>query len=544
MVTAVIAAGAVLAACALTLLTVRRANEQADRRLREALHHVDHQLEAMAGGMAQAIEAAVRPGRHPAPPNLSLDFDEVVETLVAGTGARTRADAVVLRIDGPGGRPIVASSGAGVELEGLDRSFAPPTARPFRSAVVDWTYPVGEETDVATFASALVTPLAGTGVRGTIAAYATARHAFSGDDASAVRQLVEDMSVALANARRFAEIEARINLDPTTGVPNRRGYEVELGREAARAHRTGRPLSVVVVGVAGGADATTDDTGQLGDVARLVDRVARRGDIPCMRAERELAILLPATAERGATALSRRIESEASRALGRGTPTVTVGLVEMLPDETADALDARVERALSPPRTATIAVLEDSRNASTATASTVRTAFPARPEPVPHGTDDVLRGDALEAIAAELLEAHQFGCSLALVALEVDGLDDIAESEGREAADATLSHIASRLDRSLGAGSAHRLGANEFMLILPGSTVDDAEALVDALQSSLEPPHVEARVVLSAGITVIADGDDAQAALGRAEHALWQAIQAGRGTIVVALPSRRPAPPL
>jgi GGDEF domain-containing protein len=543
MLTAVIVAGAVLIACSLTLLAVRRANERADRRLRTAVDYIDGQLEAMSAGVAEAIDRAVESERRLPPPNLSLDFDEVVDALVAEAAARVRADAVVLRIDGPQGRPVVSSLGVGVEHEGLERSFGPPTARPFRAAVVEWTYPVSEEADAETFRSALVTPLVGTGVRGTIAAYAQARNAFTPDDASGLGALVEDMSVALANARRFAAIEARINLDPATGVPNRRSYELELGREAARAHRTGSPLSVVVVYAGGRVRSDTVETGNLRDLARVVEGVVRRGDIACMRGEQELAILLPATGGPGASALSRRIEGEASRALDPRAQTVTVGLVEMLPDETAEALDARVDGALNRPRSATIASLEDSRNASTATASTVRAAFPGRAEPTRNRTGDILRGDALEEIARELVEAHHFGRSLALVVLGVGGLEDLSDSQGREAADARLSDIAGRLDRSLGTGSVHRLGASEFVLVLPGAGVDEAEALVDALQSSLEPPYDDAGVVLSAGVTEIAEGDDAQATLGRAEHALWQATQAGPGTVVIALPSRRPAPP-
>jgi GGDEF domain-containing protein len=543
MVTAMVAAGAVLVACALTLLAVRRANERADRRLRDALRYVDSQLEAISAGVVQAVDAAVASERRLPPTNLSLEFDEVVDSLVAEAAIRTSADAAVLRIDGPQGRPVVASIGSGIDLEGLDRSFGPPTERPFRAAVVDWTYPVGEDADAGAFGSALVTPLAGTGVHGTLAAYARVRNAFSQDDASALRALLEEMSVALANARRFAEIEARLNLDPTTGVPNRRGYELELGREAARAHRTGRPLSVVLVGVGARTRPDAAATGHLGELARVVGRVVRRGDIACVRGDHELAILLPATAEAGASALSRRIETEASRALGSGSQTVTVGLVEMLPNETADALDARVEGTLGRPRGASIAVVEDTRNSSTATAATVRTAFPGRAEATQYGPGDVLRGDALETVAGELIAAHQFGRALALVVLRVNGLEDVSEEEGTEAADSRLSDIAGRLHRSLGTGSVHRLGAGEFVLVLPGSGVDEAEALVDALQSSLEPPYEEAGVVLSAGVTEIAEGDDAQAVLGRAEHALWQATQAGRGTVVVALPSRRPGAP-
>jgi PleD family two-component response regulator len=300
---------------------------------------------------------------------------------------------------------------------------------------------------------------------------------------------------------------------------------------------------VVVVEVEGRSRAGAADGGRVGELARAAGRVVRRGDIACLRAARELAILLPATAGAGASALSRRIEAEAGRVLVSGAQTVTVGVVEMLPGETAQELDARVEGTLGRPRGGTIAVLEDTRNASTATAATVRTAFPERAGTTHHGTGDVLRGDALETIAGELISAHQFGRSLALVVLRVEGLEDLSDGVGREAADMRLSDIAGRLDRSLGRGTVHRLAAGEFVLVLPGSGVDEAEALVDAVQSSLEPPYDEVGVVLSAGVTEIAEGDDAQAVLGRAEHALWQATQAGRGTVVVALPSRRPGPP-
>ncbi len=543
MLTTVLAAGAVLVACILTLLAVRRSNERADGRLRDAIGEIDRRLETMSATVAQAVDAALEAGRRRPPANLSLDFDELVDALAAEASARVGADAVVLRIDGPQGRPVVTSIGEGVEHEGLDRSFGPPATRPFRAAVIDWTYPHAEETDAATFGSAVVTPLDGPGVRGTLAAYARARQAFSAEDATALRSLVEDMTVALANARRFAEIESRLNLDPATGVPNRRGYELELGREASRARRTGRPLSVVVVGVASRPRTGTTETAPLGELARLVGRVARRGDIPCRRGDLELAILLPATAELGANALSRRIRSEASRALASAVQNVTVGLVEMLPDETAEGLDARVEGVLGQPRGATLAVLEDARTASTATPATVRTDFAAREETTQTMTGDILRGDAIEAIARELGAAQRFGRALALVVLGVDGLDEIAERQGREAADASLSQVAGRLDRSMGTGSVHRLDADEFVLVLPGCGVDRAEALVDAVQSSFEPPYDEVGVVLSAGVTEIAEADDAQTALGRAEHALWQAAQAGRGTVVVAVPNRRPAPP-
>jgi diguanylate cyclase (GGDEF)-like protein len=544
MVTAVIAAGAVLGACVLTLLAVRRANARSDRRLGDALLHIDRHLEAMSASVSHAVDTVVEAGRRQPGALFSLDFDELVEALVAEAAARTGADAVVIRIEGPGGRPVVRSVGAGVETEALDRSFAPPGGAPFHTAAITWTYSPVREMETVAFESALVTPLGPPGdAQGAVAAFAVARNAFRPTDAATVQALVGDMSVALANARRFSEVEAKLNVDPATGVPNRRGYELELGREADRAQRTGRPLSVILVGLpAPGNSASTADDRRLAELARLVTRVARKNDIACRRGPSELAILLPATSGSGAEALSKRLELEADHAFDRRTSAVTVGVVESLPGETAEALDARIEGTVDPPRPPAIAVLEDSRTASTASTSTVLAAFSARTEPPRPASGDVLRGDALEALASELVEARRFGRSLALVILDVDGVDEV-DDDGLEDANTRVSRVAGRLDRSLGTGSVHRLGASEFALVLPGSGVDEAEALVDALQSSLEPAYDEPGTVLSAGVTEVAEGDDAQTALGRAEHALWQAKQAGRGTVVVAVPSRRSTPP-
>ncbi len=543
MVTAVVAACAVLGALGLFMLALWRARIRSDRRINSILLRIDAHLEAMSTGVAHAVDAAVSAGGGRAPLALTLDFDELVDSVVAEAAARTTADAVVLRIEGPGGLPVVASVGAGADGETLDRPFGPPDARRFDAALIDWTYsPSGDAGDAA-FQSALVTPLAeSAGVPGTLAAYAYRQGAFRPEHASTIRGLLRDVAIALSNARRFAEMEARVNVDPMTGIPNRRGYEHELGREVARATRTGRPLTVVLVGVgARGTDAT--ESSGIADVARLVARLTRRGDISCRRRERELAILLPGTEASGAAVLTRRIEDEATRKLAPTSSTVALGLVEHQPSETPDALDARIDRALGRPRTATVSALDDVRNASTAVASTVRSSLAsgselARPEPI-----DALRRDALASTARELAEARRYGRSLALVALEVGGLDDLADRLGREHADVTLGRIAGRFDRSLGTGSVHRLEASAFALILPGAGIHEAEALVEALQSSLEPPHDESGLVLSAGVTELTEDDDADTALGRAEHALWQANQAGPGTVVVAVPGKRPVPP-
>jgi diguanylate cyclase (GGDEF)-like protein len=542
MVTAVVAACAVLVSFGLVLLWLQRVRAQSERRFEQVLHQLDNHLAAMSQNVARAVDAVAASSSQRPLLALTLDFDELVDQLVSETAARTGADAVVLRIEGPGGRPVVASLGSGVETELLDRSFGPPGDRRFETAAIDWTFsPIGEPEDVR-FQSALVTPLAASaGTSGVVAAYALAGGAFRPEHAASVRELLHDAGIALANARRFADVEARVNVDPATGVRNRRGYELELGREVARAERSGRPLSVIVVEVDGREDAPPN-AGALGEVARLVTRVTRRSDISCRRGERELAILLPGTEESGATVLTRRLRDAAKQSIRSGVSTMAVGLVERLPAETSEELDLRIERTFGPPG-ATVSTLDDARNASTAATSTVHSTLASGSDIVRPQPTDVLRHDVLEAVTRELVDARGFGRSLAVVALELGGLGDLSERHGREAADAALIDVAGRLDRSLSTGSVHRLGTTTFALVLPGSGIEEAETLVDALQTSLEPPLDDSGLVWSAGITELGEEDDPDAGLGRAEHALWQANQAGPGTIVVAVPNRRPLPP-
>ena len=533
MVTAIIAAFAVLGVCVLSVLVVRQSRRESEQQLERALDRVGSHLEAISASVEQAVAGMVdaRDGRTPP---LTLDFDELVDELVAEAAVRTGADAVVLRAEGPGGRLVIASYGPGAENELVEQTLGPAATRPFRAATIDWTYTAAGEPDDERFHSALVAPLGSrAGVPGTLVAYATAPQAFRPEHVSALNELLADVATGLANARRFADVEARLLVDPATGIANPRGYEVELEREVARAHRTGRPLSVMLVGIGIGNGPETTTTGgsaHADQVAQLLTRVTRRSDISCRRGEREFAILLPETRESGANILNARLREEAKRALGATQQTIAVGHVEWMPDESAEELEARAEAALASP---------SPRTWATRASALPNHAARAAPDDLSAGANEGLRRDALESLAHEILEARRYGRSLAVIVLDVDGLDELSDDD-REEADAMLENVARRLSDSVGSGSVHRLGSSRFALVLSGGTANDAEALLGTLHSADADGGDDAdEIRLSAGVTEIVERDGAETALGRAEHALWQASQAGRGTIVVAVPGRR-----
>jgi GGDEF domain-containing protein len=532
--TGVVAACLVLAACGLAVYAVRRSRRESERRLAEVLDRIGNHLDAISKSVEESVQGVVEAQSKRLQP-LTLDFDELVDAMVAEAVVRTGADSVVLRVEGPGGRPVLVSSGAVGDDELVERSFPASDVRPFRAATIDWTYSPSGEADDERFHSALVAPLGPVcGVPGTLVAYSTSPNAFGPAQEAALHELLAEVATALANARRFADVEARLVLDPQTGIANRRGYELELGREVARASRTGRPFSVAVVGLGSGGEPATEPSGEarsIDEFARLLTRVIRRSDISCRRGDRQFAILLPETRAAGAAVLTSRLREEAGRSLGARSATLAVGHVERRPDETAEALEARVEAAVR--------------------SSVVRpfvTPVPS-PAPRPGGSEaaaleapssedaDELRRDVLDGIAQEILEARPFGRSLAIVAVDVDGMESLSARD-RESADSALAAFVGRLSDSVGGGSIHRLGASEFVLVLPGATADHAEALLGSLDAASELSE-HAGIALRAGITELVERDGAQTVLARVEHALWQALQAGRGTVVVAVPGRR-----
>ncbi len=536
MVIGVVAACAVLVACGLAVYAVRRSRHDAEQRLESVIEGLSSHLDAISAGVQNSVERVAAAQAARLQP-LTLDFDALLDDIVAEAATRTAADAVVLRVEGPGGRPVIATAGAPTAGDLAERTLAPLDARPFRAATIDWTYSAAGEPDDAPFHSALVAPLAtSAGVPGTLVAYSTSANAFGPEHATVLNDLLAEVATGLANARRFADVEARLLLDPETGVTNRRGYEVELGREVARASRTGRPLSVVLVGISNGSDtaSTASPPRSADQFARLLTRVTRRSDISCRRGEHEFAILLPETRESGATVLVNRLREEARRALGADQTSIAVGRVEWQPDESAEALEARVEASLSAPST------------------TRTTGFPAPvPVPIPRATtaahsaveahtsenSDALRRDVLEAVAREILDARPFGRTLAVVALDVGGLDELSDAD-RESADAALGKVTKRLSEYVGSGTVLRLSSSEFVLVLSGATADDAEALLGSLHGPGDLDELRG-IELTAGITELVERDGAETVLGRAEHALWQSRQAGPGSVVVAVPGRR-----
>ncbi len=416
--TAIVAASAAALGVAIALIASRYLRLRADRRMDALLTRVDEHMGAISRSVSTAVERSVeiREERRRALP-LTLDFGELVDALVTEAATRARAAAVVVRVDGPGGQPATSAYGAGVDDALLETTFGPQGARPSRATTMEWTYDAPDEAEDGVFRSALVVPIVESdAVTGGIAAFSTTRDAVSPDIKRALTSLSEEAGPMLAQARRFSDVESRVLVDPATGVPNRRGYEVELAREVARARRTGRPLSLILFSVGNGTMSTSGSDG--GGVAALVDRLtrtARTTDVACRRDQRQVAVLLPETQRAGAERFASRLRAGTQHALDGGSqPTFAVGIAEWRPSESIEELDARAAAALE--GAATPVTLQQPPRLREAEAL----------EPV----EVTPRPDVLEALARCVDEAHRHDRTLALLVLDVDDLAAVADRHG------------------------------------------------------------------------------------------------------------------
>ena len=142
-----------------------------------------------------------------------------------------------------------------------------------------------------------------------------------------------------------------------------------------------------------------------------------------------------------------------------------------------------------------------------------------------------------ETLGREVARAHRYGRRLALVVFDLDGFKAINDRIGHLAGDAVLAEVAERV-RSVvrSADIACRVGGDEFGIILPESTLGDAEQLSRRMQQAVasRPIGDVGRLRLSAGVAELRPEDDGETLFKRADDALYQAKENGKADVVAA----------
>ncbi len=141
---------------------------------------------------------------------------------------------------------------------------------------------------------------------------------------------------------------------------------------------------------------------------------------------------------------------------------------------------------------------------------------------------------AFEQEVARAARASGTARILSLALIDIDNFKKLNDSLGHAAGDVALKSLAAAVRERLRQGDQlARFGGEEFVIVLPATAAGDAQELLTRLQRSLSSSlfmhgEREVFVTFSAGVTEWRSGETLEAALERADEAMYEAKRTGK----------------
>jgi len=160
-----------------------------------------------------------------------------------------------------------------------------------------------------------------------------------------------------------------------------------------------------------------------------------------------------------------------------------------------------------------------------------------REDPMTHSLN---RRGLDDEFAREAARADRYGTPFSLAVLDVDNFKTLNDKRGHKAGDEALIHLVAVAKEELRiTDHIARLGGEEFLIILPNTPLDEAERIVTRLQRSLTKKYFldnneRVLITFSAGVAERNAGEAQEAAIGRADGAMYQAKLAGKNRVFLA----------
>jgi diguanylate cyclase (GGDEF)-like protein len=157
-------------------------------------------------------------------------------------------------------------------------------------------------------------------------------------------------------------------------------------------------------------------------------------------------------------------------------------------------------------------------------------------------TDPLTRIMNRRGITVGLLDAmahaQRYRTPLTVAMADIDLLKEINASYGRGGGDRVLKDVAGVLADALRMpDKVGRYGGEEFLLVLPHTSLVHGKKIVERIRSSVSKWDFEVgskkiRLTISIGVTQYKDGEDLEQLMSHATQALQQAKQGGRNKVV------------
>ena len=142
----------------------------------------------------------------------------------------------------------------------------------------------------------------------------------------------------------------------------------------------------------------------------------------------------------------------------------------------------------------------------------------------------------------ELHRAERFGQAVSILAIDIDYFKALNDRHGHPTGDASLRKLAGIMTRNLRRiDTIARIGGEEFVVLLPRTTLAEAAQVGDKLRSIVERTEFpggdgqpDGMLTVSVGVASLRPGETGADLLSRADAALYEAKDRGRNCVVAA----------
>ncbi|WP_193110668.1 sensor domain-containing diguanylate cyclase [Sulfurimonas paralvinellae] len=137
-------------------------------------------------------------------------------------------------------------------------------------------------------------------------------------------------------------------------------------------------------------------------------------------------------------------------------------------------------------------------------------------------------------IDEEIYNAKRYEHALSVIMLDIDFFKKVNDEHGHSVGDEVLIYYANLVKESLReADKVCRVGGEEFVIILPYTTKDDAVKIAEKLRVLVEKSKKILPITMSFGVTEYIKGESEDFLYKRADEALYEAKNSGRNRVVV-----------
>lgn len=140
-----------------------------------------------------------------------------------------------------------------------------------------------------------------------------------------------------------------------------------------------------------------------------------------------------------------------------------------------------------------------------------------------------------EALAAEVERSQKYQHSLCLLIVDLDHFKDVNDHHGHAVGDEVLKRLPIVLgEHCRQSDLVTRFGGDEFAILLPDTSLEDAVACAEKIRQHLESRTLveqAGRVTASLGVAMRVDNEDSADLLRRTDHALHRSKKEGRNRI-------------